>query len=47
MGIKKIKIKKVSPKDVGKAFKKAGEGIKSGVVNGAKGIAADERATTA
>jgi len=44
MGIKKIKIKKVSPKDVGKAFKKAGEGIKSGVVNGAKGIAAAGKA---
>ncbi len=39
MGLPKIKVKKVSPKDVGKAFKKAGEGIKSGVVNGAKGIA--------
>lgn len=35
----KIKIKKISIKDVNKAFKKAGDGIKSGVLNSAKGIA--------
>lgn len=40
----KIKIKKVSPKDVGKVFKKAAEGVKSGVVNSAKGIASAAKA---
>jgi hypothetical protein len=44
MGIKKIQIKKVSPKDVGKVFKKAAEGVKSGVVNSAKGIASAGKA---
>jgi len=33
------KVKPVNPKAVTQAFKKAGEGIKSGVVNSAKGIA--------
>jgi hypothetical protein len=51
MGIKiklpKIKIPKpkpISPKAITNAFKKAGEGIKSGVVNSAKGIASAGKA---
>lgn len=44
MGLPKLKIKKVNPKDIGNAFKKAGEGIKSGVVNSAKGIASAGKA---
>jgi len=38
------KIKPVNPKAITQAFKKAGEGIKSGVVNSAKGIASAGKA---
>jgi len=44
MGIKLPKIKKISPKAITQAFKKAGAGIKSGVVNSAKGIASAGKA---